>query len=309
LGQTTDRHQTDNRQTDIFELTPIHKGNFFFFFFFFFCVLEGENEWGEIYTSLLATQVCFTHLLRSQGDNFYKTKWPNLTYLSPFVSTWFWFLNLLLQLQQIGLMCKSHAKIKISLNSYYSIAVIFRIDLFHEKVICFHLGIQWFLTFWSSKKNFWRSDPSMFWFSTFRPPLWIYVIFWTTLCTTTTFVGSRGCTQVWMNYSLLLTILKLHIAKFLKNALSNDLPRQCFTLSTKYRRQLISKFLSFPFEKIIFDIFILQIFAQMSNCWSWLKSWKDSWLEENYYWCLSLQFFKCNDLQAWVKGQWTEVIL
>ncbi len=35
-------------------------GNFFF--------LEGENKWGEIYTSLLATQVCFAHLLRSQGD-------------------------------------------------------------------------------------------------------------------------------------------------------------------------------------------------------------------------------------------------
>ncbi len=32
--QTTDR-QTD-RQTDIFELTPIHKGNFKFFFFFAF---------------------------------------------------------------------------------------------------------------------------------------------------------------------------------------------------------------------------------------------------------------------------------
>jgi hypothetical protein len=30
--------------------------------------LEGENEWGEIYTSLLATQVRFAHLLRSQGD-------------------------------------------------------------------------------------------------------------------------------------------------------------------------------------------------------------------------------------------------
>ncbi len=30
--------------------------------------MEGENEWGEIYTSLLATQVRFAHLLRSQGD-------------------------------------------------------------------------------------------------------------------------------------------------------------------------------------------------------------------------------------------------
>jgi hypothetical protein len=34
----------------------------------FFCIWEGENEWGEIYTSLLATQVRFAHLLRSQGD-------------------------------------------------------------------------------------------------------------------------------------------------------------------------------------------------------------------------------------------------
>ncbi len=55
---TTDR-QTDNRQTDrqtdIFELTPIHMGNFNLFFF---CVWEGDNKWGEIYTSLL----------RSQGD-------------------------------------------------------------------------------------------------------------------------------------------------------------------------------------------------------------------------------------------------
>ncbi len=39
------------------------------FFFFFFFLWEGENEWGEIYTSLLATQVRFAHLLRSQGDN------------------------------------------------------------------------------------------------------------------------------------------------------------------------------------------------------------------------------------------------
>jgi hypothetical protein len=43
-------------------------GNFNFFFFFFF-VWEGENEWGEIYTSLLALQVRFAHLLRLQGDN------------------------------------------------------------------------------------------------------------------------------------------------------------------------------------------------------------------------------------------------
>ncbi len=39
----TDRQTTDNRQTDIFELTPIHMG----IFFFFFCIWEGENEWGE----------------------------------------------------------------------------------------------------------------------------------------------------------------------------------------------------------------------------------------------------------------------
>jgi hypothetical protein len=71
----TDRQQTtDNRQqTDIFELTPIHMENFFLnFFFFFFCIWEGENEWGEIYTSLLATQVRFAHLLRSQGDDIIK---------------------------------------------------------------------------------------------------------------------------------------------------------------------------------------------------------------------------------------------
>jgi hypothetical protein len=30
--------------------------------------MGGENQWGEIYTSLLATQVRFAHLLRSQGD-------------------------------------------------------------------------------------------------------------------------------------------------------------------------------------------------------------------------------------------------
>ncbi len=69
-GQTRHRQTTDDRQTDIFELTPIHKGNFRFKFFFFFCIWEGEYEWGEIYTSLLATQVRFAHLLRSQGDKF-----------------------------------------------------------------------------------------------------------------------------------------------------------------------------------------------------------------------------------------------
>jgi hypothetical protein len=69
--QTTDNRQqtTDNRQTDIFELTPIHMGIFFVFFVFFvFCLWGGENKWGEIYTSVLATQVCFAHLLRLQGD-------------------------------------------------------------------------------------------------------------------------------------------------------------------------------------------------------------------------------------------------
>ena len=30
---------------------------------------------------------------------------------------------------------------------------------------------KWFLTFWSSKKYFQSSDPSTFWFLTFRPPL------------------------------------------------------------------------------------------------------------------------------------------
>ncbi len=34
---------TDNRQTDIFELTPIHMGNFFFFFFFFAFWRERTN--------------------------------------------------------------------------------------------------------------------------------------------------------------------------------------------------------------------------------------------------------------------------
>ena len=69
-NRQTDRQTTDNRQTDIFELTPIHMENFNFFFF---CIWEGENEWGEIYTSLLATQVRFAHLLRSQGDNDFLT--------------------------------------------------------------------------------------------------------------------------------------------------------------------------------------------------------------------------------------------
>jgi hypothetical protein len=36
--------------------------------FFFFLHMEGRDKWGEIYTSLLATQVRFAHLLRSQGD-------------------------------------------------------------------------------------------------------------------------------------------------------------------------------------------------------------------------------------------------
>ncbi len=62
----TDNRQTDNRQTDrqtdIFEPTLIHMGNLILFLFFL-------NEWGEIYTSLLATQVRFAHLLCSQGDN------------------------------------------------------------------------------------------------------------------------------------------------------------------------------------------------------------------------------------------------
>jgi hypothetical protein len=69
--QTDNRHtdrRTDRQQTDIFELTPIHKGNFNFFkYFFFFCIWEGD-EWGKIYTYLLATQVRFAHLLRLQGD-------------------------------------------------------------------------------------------------------------------------------------------------------------------------------------------------------------------------------------------------
>ncbi len=30
--------------------------------------MGGNFEWGEIYTLLLATQVRFAHLLRSQGD-------------------------------------------------------------------------------------------------------------------------------------------------------------------------------------------------------------------------------------------------
>ncbi len=52
-GRTRHR-QTDRQQTDIFELTPIHMGNLNFFFNF---KCEGENQWGEIYTSLLAKQV------------------------------------------------------------------------------------------------------------------------------------------------------------------------------------------------------------------------------------------------------------
>jgi hypothetical protein len=43
---TDNRQQTADRQTDIFELTPIHK-------IIFFCLWEGENKWGEIYTTLL----------------------------------------------------------------------------------------------------------------------------------------------------------------------------------------------------------------------------------------------------------------
>jgi hypothetical protein len=54
----TDR-QTTNRH---FWADPHPYGNFFFFF----CIWEGENEWGEIYTSLLATQVgsltCFAFM-------------------------------------------------------------------------------------------------------------------------------------------------------------------------------------------------------------------------------------------------------
>jgi hypothetical protein len=68
-----DKLVTDNRQTDIFEPTLIHMGNLIFFF----CVWEGENEWGEIYTSLLTTQVRFAHLLRSQGDEVGRTLGPN----------------------------------------------------------------------------------------------------------------------------------------------------------------------------------------------------------------------------------------
>jgi hypothetical protein len=56
------RQQTTVKQTHIFELTPIHKG------IFCVCVWEGENEWGKMNTSLLATQVCFAHLLCSQRD-------------------------------------------------------------------------------------------------------------------------------------------------------------------------------------------------------------------------------------------------
>ncbi len=62
--QQTDRQQTDRQKTDIFELTHIHLGNFNFFFF----IWKGNNKWGEIYTTLLTMQVCFAHLLCSQGD-------------------------------------------------------------------------------------------------------------------------------------------------------------------------------------------------------------------------------------------------
>ena len=58
-----DKLVTD-RQTDIFELTHIHMGKILFF-----CILEGGNELGKIYTSLLAKQVCFT----CRGDNEMKT--------------------------------------------------------------------------------------------------------------------------------------------------------------------------------------------------------------------------------------------
>ena len=61
----TDRQKTTDRQTFLGWPPSIWK---ILIFFFFFWVWEGENEWGEIYTSLLATQVCFAHLLRSQGD-------------------------------------------------------------------------------------------------------------------------------------------------------------------------------------------------------------------------------------------------
>jgi hypothetical protein len=58
--QTTDR-QTDrqaDRQTFLSRPSSIRE-----IFFSFFCLWEGENKWGEIYTSLLC----------SQGDNFLST--------------------------------------------------------------------------------------------------------------------------------------------------------------------------------------------------------------------------------------------
>jgi hypothetical protein len=64
-----DKLMTDRQTKDIFESTLIHKENLIFFFFFFFCIWQGENEWGEIYSSLLGMQVRFAHLLRSQRDN------------------------------------------------------------------------------------------------------------------------------------------------------------------------------------------------------------------------------------------------
>ena len=66
----TDRQQTDRQQTTDrhFWADPYPYGKFFFIFFIFFCIWEGEKEWGEIYTFLLATQVRFAHLLRSQGE-------------------------------------------------------------------------------------------------------------------------------------------------------------------------------------------------------------------------------------------------
>jgi hypothetical protein len=61
-----DKLVTDRQQTNIFELIPIHKRKNIIIIFF--CIWEGENKWGKIYTSVLATQVYFAHLLRSQGD-------------------------------------------------------------------------------------------------------------------------------------------------------------------------------------------------------------------------------------------------
>ncbi len=44
-GQTCYRQTTD-RQTDIFELTPIHRENFLIFFFFFFLRMGGKEQAG-----------------------------------------------------------------------------------------------------------------------------------------------------------------------------------------------------------------------------------------------------------------------